>query len=143
MGYGRDPGVLSRFKVEIEGIEVGTFREVEGIENETEIVEYQDGEHDSVRKRPGKTSFSNIVLRRGWTDSTELIEWREAVMRGEDDVRKSGSVVMYNDRMERVMAWNFFEGWPSKYVAPTLVGKVSDIAVEEIHLCVEKVVRVS
>ena len=141
MAYGRDPGVLSRFKVEIEGIEVGTFREVEGLNNETEVVEYQDGEHDSVRKRPGKTSYENIILRRGWSDSTELLAWREEVMRGEADTRKSGSIVMYNDKMERVMAWNFYEAWPCKYVAPTLVGKVSEIAVEEVHLCVEKVVR--
>lgn len=125
------------FKVEIEGVTQGAFRNVEGLESETEIVEYQDGDDIILRKRPGRTKYANIVLKRGYIINDELWQWRKKVVDGAVE-RKSGSIILCDDDGSEIMRYNFFEGWPSKWKGFQLDGKGTDVNVEEIELAVEK-----
>jgi phage tail-like protein len=72
----------SRFRVEIEGVNAGAFAELSGLESRSEVIEYADGSDPNVRKRPGRTTFSNIVLTKGSLSSHELWEWYKSVMQG-------------------------------------------------------------
>jgi len=127
------------FRVEIEGITVGAFRNVEGLESETEIVEFQDGSDIILRKRPGRTKYANITLKKGYIASQDLWEWRRAVIEGHVE-RKSGSVVLLGDDGQKELArYNFYEAWPAKWKGFTLDGKGTDVNVEEIELAVEKI----
>ena len=128
------------FKVEIEGVTTGAFRNVEGLDSETEIVEYQDGDDLILRKRPGRTKYANITLKRGYINNTELWEWRKAVIEGKVQ-RKSGSIILCADDGTEIMRYNFFEAWPSKWKGFTLDGKGTDVNVEELELVVEKLER--
>jgi len=130
------------FKVEIEGVTQAAFKNVEGLDAETEVIEYQDGDDIVLRKRPGRTKYSNIVLKRGYVASDELWRWRETVIKGKVE-RKSGSIILCNDTGNEVMRYNFFEAWPAKWKGMQLDGKGTDVAVEEIELAVEKLERVS
>ena len=130
------------FKVEIEGVTQAAFKNVEGLDAETEVIEYQDGDDIVLRKRPGRTKYSNIVLKRGYVASDELWKWRETVIKGKVE-RKSGSIILCNDTGNEVMRYNFFEAWPAKWKGMQLDGKGTDVAVEEIELAVEKLERVS
>ena len=129
------------FKVEIEGVTQAAFKNVEGLDAETEVIEYQDGDDIQLRKRPGRTKYSNIVLKRGFIASEELWKWRETVIKGKVE-RKSGSIILCNDHGAEVMRYNFFEAWPAKWKGMQLDGKGTDVAVEEIELAVEKIERV-
>ncbi|MSP70986.1 MAG: phage tail protein [Myxococcales bacterium] len=129
------------FKVEIDGIVYGAFKNVEGLDAETEIVEYQDGDDIVLRKRPGRTKYSNVVLKRGYVSSEDLWKWRETVIKGKVE-RKSGSVILCNDNGTEVMRYNFFEAWPCKWKGMQLDGKGTDAAVEEIELAVERLERI-
>src|SRR5512133_3611304 len=84
------------FKVEIEGVTQAAFRNVDGLDSETEIVEYQDGDDLILRKRPGRTKYSNIVLKRGFVNTDELWQWRKKVIEGKIE-RKSGSIILCAD----------------------------------------------
>ncbi len=128
------------FKVEVEGVTTGAFRNVEGLDSETEIVEYQDGDDLILRKRPGRTKYSNVTLKRGYINNTELWEWRKAVIEGKV-TRKSGSIILCSDDGTEVMRYNFFEAWPTKWKGFTLDGKGTDVNVEELELAVEKIER--
>ena len=128
------------FHLEIEGLTAGTFRNVEGLDSETEIVEYQDGDDLTLRKRPGRTKYSNIVLKRGYVSSDELWQWRKKVMDGAVE-RKSGSVILCNDAGDPVMRYNFFEAWPCKWKGFTLDGKGTDAVIEEVELVIERLER--
>lgn len=128
------------FHLELEGLTAGTFRNVEGLDSETEIIEYQDGDDLVLRKRPGRTKYSNIVLKRGYVASDELWTWRKKVMDGSVE-RKSGSVILCNDSGEPIMRYNFFEAWPVKWKGFTLDGKGTDSVVEEIELVIERLER--
>lgn len=129
------------FRVEIDGISAGAFKNVEGLDAETEVVEYQDGEDLTLRKRPGRTKYSDIVLKKGYISSPDLWNWRQTVITGKV-ARKSGSVILLNDHGAEVMRYNFFEAWPKKWKGMTLDGKGTDAAVEEIELAVERIERV-
>jgi len=124
------------FKVEIDGVTEAAFKAVDGLDSETEIIEYQDGDDMILRKRPGRTKYSNITCKRGYVTTTELWDWRKTVMDGGVE-RKSGSIVLMNDKSEEIMRYNFFEAWPAKWKGFSLDGKGADVAVEEIEFVVE------
>jgi len=126
--------------VEIEGVTSGAFKAVDGLDSETEIIEYQDGDDLTLRKRPGRTKYANIVLKRGYVNTKDFWEWRKLVVQGKVE-RKSGSVILLDDAGGEVMRYNFFEAWPCAWRGFSLEGKGSDNAVEEIELAVEKVER--
>ncbi len=128
------------FKIEIEGVTQGAFSSVEGVESITEIVEYKDGEDIIVRKRPGKTWYSNIILRRGFTNSEELWKWRKAVIDGKVE-RRAGSIILSGDDGSEIMRYNFFEGWPCRWSWGPLDGIDNGTAVEELEIAVEKIER--
>jgi len=125
------------FKVEIDGVTQAAFKAVDGLDSETEIIEYQDGDDLTLRKRPGLTRYSNVILKRGYVNTDELWLWRKSVMEGMVD-RKSGSIIVCDDNGEEIMRYNFFEAWPAKWRGFDLDGRTSTTAVEEIELAVEK-----
>ena len=63
------------FSVEIENVTVGRFKSVDGLDSETEVIEYQDGDDLILRKRPGRTKYSNVILKRGYADKGMLELW--------------------------------------------------------------------
>lgn len=128
------------FRVEIEGVTVGAFQEVDGFETETEIIEYQDGNDLILRKRPGRTSYSNIVLTRGFTNTDELWNWRKAVHDGKVE-RKAGSIILCDDAGGEIMRFNFFEAWPCRWEFGPLDGAGKGTAIEILEIAVEKIER--
>lgn len=129
------------FRIEIDGVTQAAFKACEGLDSETEIIEFQDGDDLTLRKRPGRTKYSNIKLKRGYVSTEELWLWRKKVMEGKVD-RKSGSVILLNDNGQEIMRYNFFEAWPSKWTGFNLDGKGTDVAVEELEFVVERWERV-
>ncbi len=130
------------FVIELEKQRVASFKSVDGLDSETEVIEYQDGDDRILRKRPGRTKYSNIVLKRGYADKAmeELWKWRKSVMDGKT-IRKSGSVILQNDHGMEVARYDFFEAWPCKWKGWDLDGKGTDVAIEEIELAVEFITR--
>lgn len=138
----QDPVGQFNFKVEIDGVTQAAFKNVEGLDSETEVVEYQDGDDLKLRKRPGRTKYSNITLKRGYIATEELWIWRKTVMDGKVQ-RKSGSIILCNDHGAEVMRYNFFEAWPCKWKGFSLDGKGTDVVVEEIELACEWIERIA
>uniref|UniRef100_A0A6U0HSM1 Phage tail protein n=1 Tax=Helicotheca tamesis TaxID=374047 RepID=A0A6U0HSM1_9STRA len=128
------------FKVEIEGVTAGKFVSVDGLQAETEIIEYQDGDDIMLRKRPGRTKYSNITLKRGYTGDSELWNWYAAVANGRIE-RKAGSIILLGNDKGEIERYNFFEAWPVRYRNFVLDGEGRDSLLEEIEIAVERVER--
>lgn len=126
------------FKVEIEGVMAGAFKNVEGLDSETEVIEYQDGEDRILHVKPGKTTYKNLILKQGSMGKDLLSNWRKSVLAGAVE-RKSGSVILQNDQGAEVARYNFYDAWPCKWKGWALDGKGTDNVVEEIELAVEKI----
>jgi phage tail-like protein len=132
----RDYTTIHNFNVEIDGVVVGGFKEVDGLESKTEVIEYQEGNERIMHKRPGKTNYSNIILRRGNLHTPELWDWRKKIVDGVQE-RKSGSIIVLDTAGEEIVRYNFFEAWPCRWKGPSLNSASNDALEEEIELCVE------
>jgi phage tail-like protein len=138
-----DPFRNFNFLVEIEGIAQASFTECSGLGSHTEVIENREGgDNSTVRKLPGRTTFSDISLKWGLTTSTELWLWRQQITEG-NVLRKNGSIVVFDlaNRTE-VARWNFVRAWPTKWDGPALTAKGNDIAVDTLVLAHEGLTRV-
>ncbi|MEB3180872.1 MAG: phage tail protein [Nostocaceae cyanobacterium] len=136
-----DPYRNYRFLVEIDGIVQAGFLECSGLGSSVEVVEYREGgDLTTVRKLRGKVSYPDIMLKWGITDSRELYDWHLTAVNGEVE-RKNGSIVLLDDRGQEKVRWNFFNAWPSKYDAPSFDAKGSDVAIDSLSMCCERVER--
>lgn len=145
-----------RFGVELEGLEVAGFSEVQGLETETEMEEYREGGLNwYVHKLPKGIRHSRLILRRGLTTSTDLWDWYIESAHGYNThERKSGSIILYSEiyknRSRRrgprldpaddrevgkeVCRWNFYDAFPVKWTGPSFNALSSDIAIESLEL---------
>lgn len=134
-----DPYRGYNFLIEIDGITRGGFRECSGLDSAQDPVEYREGtEGLTARKLPGLNKYSNISLKWGTTDDAELWDWRKKAMDGELE-RKSGSIVLNNDKGEEKVRWNFREAWPTKWTGPSFNATGNEVAVENLELAHEGV----
>jgi phage tail-like protein len=140
-GARNDPYSAFNFIVEIDGVVVGGFAECGGLGTETDIVEYRNGDEDiTVRKLTGKAKYPQISLKRGFTDSRELWEWRKLVITGHTE-RKSGTIQLLDEARQPALKWNFREGWPSKWEGPAFNAKNNDVAIETLEIAHEGLVQ--
>lgn len=132
----------SQFALELEGIELARFTGCSGLSWTTEVVEYQDsvGGKIIVRKRPGRTKFDDIVLKRGLSGDATLTDWHKKVLDGTVE-RTNGSIVIYDTAGTEVGRWNFENGWPSKWSASDLDAGSDDVMIEEMTITHEGLIK--
>jgi len=140
-----DPLVSVSFFVEVQGVFTGTFRGCTGLGSQSEVIENLAagaGGVTRIYKIPGVTRWTNIVLKRGVTDSMDVWDWRKQVEEGKvEEARSNGSIIMYDQTNKEVGRWNFENGWPVKISGPNLDAGTNEIAIEELEIAHEKLVR--
>ena len=136
-----DPYLNFRFRVEIQGIQQAGFMECSGLGSQIEVVEYREGgDNETMRKLPAKTKYSNIVLKWGLTDSTELYDWHHAALTGNIQ-RKNGSIVQLDMQGNEKARWDFVNAWPTKWDGSSYNAGGSDLSVETLEIAHEGVER--
>jgi phage tail-like protein len=140
-----DPFRNFRFLVEIQGIVQGGFSEATIPDISQDPIEYREGsEGPTVRKVPGMIKYGNLTLKWGITDNMEFIKWRKQVEQGKmKDARRDIAVILQDDEGKPASRWEFAQAWPSKYDAPDMNAKGTDIAVETLEIAHEGMERVS
>lgn len=134
-----------RWYLEIDSITEGIFREVTGLDSESEVIEHRVAGKSGnmvIHKIPGALKFSNIVLRRGVTDDTKLHDWRKKIEDGQvEGNRKNGTVTLFSPSGQAVAKYSFRNGWPCKLKGPALDAGKNEIAIEEMEICHEGLER--
>lgn len=129
-----DPYVGARFFVEIDGLTHAGFTECSGLEARTEIFEYKEGGlNEYTHKLPGRTTFANLKLKWGMTDSRELWQWYQDVIRGRIE-RKNLSVVLYNSEQTEVRRWNLRAAYPVRWIGPEFAAAADAVSIETLEL---------
>jgi phage tail-like protein len=136
-GDRKDPFRSFNFSVELDGITRASFRECSGLDASQDAIEYREGtEGTTARKLPGLNKYSNITLKWGMTDDTELWAWRKKAMTGKVE-RKNGSIVLLDESGEEKLRWNFREAWPTKWTGPSFNATGNEVAIETLEIAHE------
>jgi phage tail-like protein len=137
-----DPYRSYNFLVEIDGITRAGFRDCAGLDSSSAVIDYREGDDRSLttRKLPGMVTYSPVTLSRGITDDADLWTWRDQAAQGRV-VRRNGSIVLLDDTGAEKLRWNFREGWPSRWTGPSFNATGGDIAIEQLEIAHEGLVR--
>jgi len=136
------------FAIEIGGIQLASFQEVDGLKSEVDVVELlengMDGRTRLVLTPAAGSKRAEITLKRGKNASLDLWEWHDLVLKGKiADARKEGSVVIQDFENQEVARWNFYNAWPSKISTSALKAGGNEIVMEELTIVAERIERVS
>src|SRR6056297_1043462 len=109
--------ISSLFDVELDGIALADVMSVGGLSLDVQDVTIEtvdDGKH-FTEYTPGLVSYPELTIKRTFRGDKTLWDWFEKVMTGKNDIRKTGSVVVYDLAGKEVSRWNFQAAWPSKW----------------------------
>lgn len=134
-GVRTDPYRSFNFRVEIDGLTVGSFSECSGLMSDGDAVEYREGTDVplTVRKLVGLRKYSNITLKRGYTQNPELWNWYRNIVNGVAD-RRNGSIILMDEERNDVMRWNIENAWINKIEAPSFKASGNEVAIESVEI---------
>ncbi len=124
------------FQVDWNGSKVG-FTEVTGLEVETEMIEYRNGDSKEYSKLrlAGLRKYANISLKRGtFASDNEFFEWwKTGAMLGEVE-RRDVTISLLDEAHEPVVIWKVKRAWPIKVTATDLKSDGNEVAIESMEL---------
>jgi phage tail-like protein len=130
-----DPYQQFNFLVDIDGIRRAGFMECSGVTTDTDAIDYREGSDISmnVRKLGGLRKYTNIVLKRGYTQDKSLWEWRKKIINGAVE-RRSAEIILLNENRVEVLRWRIREAWISKWDSGPFNAKTNDVVVQTVEL---------
>jgi phage tail-like protein len=109
------------------------------------IAEYRTGvdKLNHVRKVPGMHKVSDVTLKRGIVNSTDLWTWIAQVRKTGPAAKREVVITLRDEAGATVQSWKLRGVIPMKYTGPTLAAKGGgDVAMEELVLSAEELVFV-
>ena len=125
------------FVVEKEGKQLGTFRKVEGLGIETELVEFREGGNNTVKFLPGSTKYSPVKLSRTFSGDSALWDWHQEVARDAQAARARVVIIVKNHAARPIARFELTRAWPRKYEGPELHADGNDVPMESLELAHE------
>jgi phage tail-like protein len=131
----RDPYRTFNFQLEIDGVPLGAFSEASGLTAEGDAVDYREGTdlQPNVRKLTGLRKYTNITLKRGYTQDQSLWRWYGNIVNGQAD-RRDVTIVLMNEARQPVLRWHAENAWVNKIEAPSFKAAGNEIAMESVEL---------
>jgi phage tail-like protein len=134
--FRNNPYGNSQFNVEINGIDNMAFDQVLLPELGVEVTEYREGtdpEHAS-RKLPGRSYFSNLLLRRGFNGSLALYEWWLDASSGDSGARRNLTIALLDEERNPVLRCAFRNAFPARYTFSPLDAQDGSPWVESVEV---------
>jgi len=132
-----DPFRAYNFTVEIEGQQPirAAFSEVSGLTADGDSVDYREGTdiQQNVRKLVGLRKYSNVTLKRGYTQDPSLWQWYTNIMNGVED-RRHVAINLLNERRQKVLTWIVENAWINKLEGPSFKASSNEVAIESMEL---------
>jgi phage tail-like protein len=136
-----DTPVGSRFLFTVDGVEIGVFNEVSGLELKVAVEEFQEGgENGFVHQLPGRLSWPHVVLKKGVTDSDALFKWvnesggDQFSANGNKLTRKTGAITMVDTQGGHERSWSFKEVFAVRWTGPNFNVTSNDPLQEELEI---------
>lgn len=119
---------------------LGGFSDVSGLGMEITMAEYRNGneKENHVRKVAGIHKVSDVTLKRGIVNSSDLWDWMKQTQRNGPEAKRTVTITLRDEAGENVESWTLRNVVPMKYTGPTLAAKGGgDVAMEELVLSAE------
>ena len=130
------------------------FSEVTGIEATVDVIEFRQGNSGSLApvKVPGLVKHGNVTLKMGYIISSPFKTWvMECVSETRGQIPRnnvtielidinSGSPSSLVESTSGTRQWTLTNAWVTKYTAPDLDAKNSDVAIETVELAYEELI---
>lgn len=111
---GGEPGNSSWFLFEVDGVPIGTFREISGLAVSVSVEHHvEGGQNGYVHKLPGVLEWPNLVFTRGLVESDALFTWvansagENFAANGNKLTKSTGAVTALSFTGDRLRAWEF------------------------------------
>lgn len=118
------------------------FQEVSGLGMEINVAEYRAGNtnDNTPIKITGTYKVPDITLKRGLMGYLDLYGWLNTVRDGsQTDLRTVKIDLLSEDRSTVALTWKLLLARPIKYTGPSLNGKGTDVAIEELVLASQRI----
>ncbi len=119
------------------------FQEVSGLGMEIHVAEYRPGNYaeNSPMKVTGSYKINDVIFKRGVIgDIATLYTWIDAVRNGSQTALQTVTVQLMDETGQNaVQSWVLSKARPIKLTGPSLTGKGTDVAVEELTLAAERI----
>jgi phage tail-like protein len=140
-GYEQQRVTSATFLFEVDGVEIGRFQEVSGLEVNVAVEDLEEGgENSFVHKLPGRMSWPNITLTRGITQNDTLLEWlnkssgEQFAAAGNKLSRSTAAITLLGPSAQRLRAWEFDGAFPVRWKGPQFAVDSSQWATEELEI---------
>ena len=138
---GGDLPIANRFLFELDGVELGVFKEVTGLNVSVQTQEIREGgQNGYAHQVPGRMTWPNLVFRRGVTDSNALFDWfaktsGEGFSANQNKLTKStGAVTVIDAGGNRLRSWEFIDVFPVRWRGPDFSVESADPLEEELEV---------
>ncbi|HEV2860976.1 MAG TPA: phage tail protein [Pyrinomonadaceae bacterium] len=137
-----DPYASFNYLLVIDNVQAGGFSECTGLQVEVKTFDYKEGgRNHTTLKFPEHASFGNVTLKRGVTNSNELLNWQLDAAAGRFRRQSSQginfAIVLRNEQGQRVKQWNLIRAFPVKWTGPDLKAGAGEMAVESLEIAHE------
>lgn len=126
-----------------------SFKEVSGIEAKMEVTTILEGGENMYEHRvPGRTTFDNLVLKRGFVDNmaSPLVAWIMSSMNSGfllPIVTQNIFISLLGDNGSPIAAWSFSDCYPVRWAVGEMDSENTDaVLMEEIEFCYSSWTRI-
>lgn len=141
---GGDGHVGGDFLLEVDGVEIGMFQSVSGLQVTVQTEDLPEGgQNGFTRKLPGRMDWPNIVLSRGLIQSDNLFAWMSKTSgegfaaAGNKLQRCTGAITAMASDGSRLRSWNLEGCFPVRWKGPEFNVTSNDALSEELEIAHE------
>ena len=130
------------FSVTLGDNDAVSFQEVDGIESETQIVEYRHGNSNvfSPIKMPGLARVGNVTMRKGiFINDDNFWQWYDEIIMNTIE-RRTVVISLLDQTGTPKTTWTLQNAWPTKITGTDLKSEGNEVAVESIEIAYETLV---
>ena len=138
-------GLAMRFKVEVSGLDLGSWSACKGLKVELKATEVKEGgSYWSVRHLPDRITYQNVTLERAVhpQDSQTVLAWLRQVATqwqndaadGESYSAGTATITLQGAAGQNVMKWDLTGVYPVSWTGPTLSATDNKVALETLEL---------
>lgn len=119
-----------------------SFQEVDGLDSETQVIEYRHGNSKVFYpiKMPGLGKVGNVTMRKGiFVNDNGFWDWYNQIKLN-TIARRTVTISLLDQEGAPRMTWTLNNAWPTKITGTDLKSEGNEVAVESVEIAYETLV---